>query len=91
MTITQRYRPGRIFSRPLETVSAVARSMLRYLDALGLYAGDRLVDLLSRQQLIRAPADGANPGTQSVEREVVGTVSTCDPRSVDGSTAAGGR
>ena len=30
--------------------------MLRRLDILGLYAGDRLVDLLSRRQLIRALA-----------------------------------
>ncbi len=82
MTIAPRYQPGRRLSRPLKTVSAVARPTVRYVDALGLYAGDRLAELLSRKQLIRALADGANPP---------GTVSTRDPSSVDGSTAAGGR
>ena len=56
MTIAQRNRSDQTISRPLEAVSG-------YLDAAGAFAGDRLADLLSRQQLIRALAHGVNGRT----------------------------
>jgi hypothetical protein len=53
------------------TIAPRNRRMLRRLDILGLYAGDRLVDLLSRRQLIRALAQEVHDGGPSTPQRRV--------------------